>query len=228
MERLLQGVQIKINEKLFLKDPESSGLGKKIIQFSIQLINEIGFESFTFKKLGHQIGSNESSIYRYFENKHKLLVYLTSWYWGWMEYQLVFATHNIKNPKEKLLKSIIIITREIKEDSAFSHVNEVLLNQIVINEYSKAYLTKEVDAENKEGYYAIYKRLVGRLSEMIAEVDADYEYPTSLASTILENGLHQHYLREHFPSLTDCNERVTPTQYLTHLVFNTLKQNLNE
>ena len=228
MERLLQGVQIKINEKLFLKDPESSGLGKKIIQFSIQIINEIGFESFTFKKLGHQIGSNESSIYRYFENKHKLLVYLTSWYWGWMEYQLVFATHSIKNPKEKLLKSIIIITREIKEDSAFSHVNEVLLNQIVINEYSKAYLTKEVDAENKEGYYAIYKRLVGRLSEMIAEVDADYEYPTSLASTILENGLHQHYLREHFPSLTDCNERVTPTQYLTHLVFNTLKQNLNE
>ncbi|WP_116771248.1 TetR/AcrR family transcriptional regulator [Maribacter litoralis] len=228
MERLLQGVQIKINEKLFLKDPESSGLGKKIIQFSIQMINEIGFESFTFKKLGHQIGSNESSIYRYFENKHKLLVYLTSWYWGWMEYQLVFATHSIKNPKEKLLKSIIIITREIKEDSAFSHVNEVLLNQIVINEYSKAYLTKEVDAENKEGYYAIYKRLVGRLSEMIAEVDADYEYPTSLASTILENGLHQHYLREHFPSLTDCNERVTPTQYLTHLVFNTLKQNLNE
>ena len=192
------------------------------------MINEIGFESFTFKKLDHQIGSNESSIYRYFENKHKLLVYLTSWYWGWMEYQLVFATHSIKNTKEKLLKSIIIITREIKEDSALSHVHEVLLNQIVINEYSKAYLTKEVDGENKEGYYAIYKRLVGRLSEMIAEVDADYEYPTSLASTILENGLHQHYLREHFPSLTDCNERVTPTQYLTHLVFNTLKQNLNE
>ncbi|VXB33553.1 TetR/AcrR family transcriptional regulator [Maribacter litoralis] len=228
MDRLLQGVQIRINEKLFLKDPESSSLGKRIIEFSIQLIDEIGFESFTFKKLGKEIGSNESSIYRYFENKHKLLLYLTSWYWGWMEYQLVFATHSIKNPKEKLLKSIIIITREIKEDSAFSHVNEVLLNQIVINEYSKAYLTKEVDAENKEGYYAIYKRLVGRLSEMIAEVDADYEYPTSLASTILENGLHQHYLREHFPSLTDCNERVTPTQYLTHLVFNTLKQNLNE
>ncbi|APA63975.1 MULTISPECIES: TetR/AcrR family transcriptional regulator [Maribacter] len=228
MDMLLQGVQIKVNEKLYLKDPESSGLGKKIVEYSIQMINEIGFERFTFKKLGHQIGSNESSIYRYFENKHKLLVYLTSWYWGWMEYQLVFATHSIKNPKEKLLKSIIIITREIKEDSAFSHVNEVFLNQIVINEYSKAYLTKEVDEENKEGYYAIYKRLVGRLSTMISEVDADYEYPTSLASTILENGLHQHYLREHFPSLTDCNKKVTPTQYLTHLVFNTLKQHLNE
>ncbi|TDS12640.1 TetR family transcriptional regulator [Maribacter caenipelagi] len=228
MDRLLQSVQIRINEKLFLKDPESSDLGRKIIEISIQMINEKGFENFTFKKLGLQIGSNESSIYRYFENKHKLLLYLTSWYWGWMEYQLVFATNSIKNPKEKLLKSILIITREVKEDSAFSHINEVLLNKIVINEYSKSYLTKEVDAENKEGFYSIYKRLVGRLGEMISEVNSDYPYAMSLSSTILENGLHQHFLKEHFPSLTDCNEIVTPTQYLTHLVFNTLNKDVDE
>lgn len=228
MDRLLQGVQIRINEKLYLKDPESSELGKKIIEYSIQMINEIGFESFTFKKLGAQIKSNESSIYRYFENKHKLLLYLTSWYWGWMEYQLVFATNSISNPKEKLLKSILIITREIKEDSSFSHINEVLLNKIVINEYSKSYTTKEVDAENKEGFYSIYKRLVGRLGEMISLVDADYQYAASLASTILENGLHQHFLKEHFPSLTNCNNKVTPTQFLTHLVFNTLNQKIDE
>lgn len=228
MDRLLQGVQIRINEKLYLKDPESSGLGKKIIEFSIQMINDIGFESFTFKKLGVQIGSNESSIYRYFENKHKLLLYLTSWYWGWMEYQLVFATNSIKNPKEKLLKAIFIMTKTTKEDSNFSHINEVLLNNIVINEYSKSYLSKEVDAENKEGFYSIYKRLVGRLGEMISEVNSDYPYAMSLSSTILENGLHQHFLKEHFPSLTDCNETVTPTQYLTHLVFNTLNKDVDE
>jgi len=227
MDRLLQGVQIKINEKLFLKDPESSKLGKKIIEESIRMIHEIGFENFTFKKLGVQIGSNESSIYRYFENKHKLLLYLISWYWGWMEYQLVFATNSIKNSKEKLLKSLLILTKEIKEDSTFSHINEVLLNKIVINEYSKSYLTKEVDEENKEGYYVIYKRLIGRLRDMIIEVDHEYQYPSSLASTILENGLHQHFLKEHLPSLTDCNEKVTPTQYLTHLVFNTLNQNIH-
>ncbi len=228
MDRLLQGVQIRINDKLFLKDPESSELGKKIIEISIQMINEIGSESFTFKKLGQNIGSNESSIYRYFENKHKLLLYLTSWYWSWLEYQLVFATNSIKNPKEKLLKSILIITREIKEDSVFSHINEVLLNKIVINEYSKSYLTKEVDEENKEGYFVIYKRLVSRLRDMIKEVNPGYVYPSSLASTILESGLHQHFLKDHFSSLTDCNDNVTPSQYLTHLVFNTLNQNLNE
>jgi AcrR family transcriptional regulator len=228
MDRLLQGVQIKINEKLYLKDPESSKLGKKIIEESIQIINEIGFANFTFKKLGLQIGSNESSIYRYFENKHKLLLYLMSWYWGWVEYQLVFATNSIKNSKEKLLKSLFILTKEIKEDSTFSHINEVLLNKIVINEYSKSYLTKELDEENKEGYFVIYKRLVGRLRDMIIEVDKEYQYPSSLASTILENGLHQHFLKEHFPSLTDCNEKVTPSQYLTHLVFNTLNQKMHE
>ena len=145
-----------------------------------------------------------------------------------MEYQMVFATNSIKSSKEKLLKAILIMTREVKEDSAFSHINEVLLNKIVINEYSKSYLTKEVDAENKEGFYIIYKRLIGRLGEMITEVDSDYQYPTSLASTILENGLHQHFLKEHFPSLTDCNDKVTPTQYLTHLVFNTLNKEIDE
>ncbi len=160
MEQLLQSVKIGINEKIYVKDPESSNLGKRIVEQSILMINEMGFESFTFKKLGTKIGSNESSIYRYFENKHKLLLYLTSWYWGWLEYQLVFATNGIADAKMKLEKAIEIVTKTTVEDSAYSHINEVLLNKIVINEYSKSYLTKEVDEENKEGYFGIYKRLV--------------------------------------------------------------------
>ncbi len=227
MERLLQSLKITINKKIYVKDPESSDLGKRIIKESILMINEMGFESFTFKKLGSKISSNESSIYRYFENKHKLLLYLTNWYWAWLEYQLVFATNNIENPNDKLLRSIEIITRQTKEDSSFSHINEVLLNKIVINEYSKSYLTKEVDAENKEGYFLIYKRLVARLRDSIKMVNPTYLYPSSLASTILESALHQHFLKDHFSSMTDCDATVTPTEYLTNLVFNTLNQNFN-
>ncbi len=202
MEHLLQSVKIKINEKIYLKDPESSDLGKRIIENSILMINEMGFESFTFKKLGIKIGSNESSIYRYFENKHKLLLYLTSWYWGWLEYQLVFATNGIVDSREKLARAVEIVTKNTEEDNAFSHINEVLLNRIVINEYSKSYLTKEVDLENKEGYFVIYKRLVTRLKDMIAKFDPEYQYPSSLASTILEGSLHQHFLKNHISSLT--------------------------
>jgi AcrR family transcriptional regulator len=223
MERLLQSVKININEKIYVKDPESSDLGKRIVQESILMINEMGFESFTFKKLGIKIGSNESSIYRYFENKHKLLLYLASWYWGWLEYKLVFATNSIADPWLKLKTAIDIVTRTTVEDSSFSHINEVLLNKIVINEYSKSYLTKEVDTENKEGYFVIYKRLVNRLSEMIRATDPTYSYPASLSSTILEGSLHQHFLRDHFTSLTDCREEKDATQYFIHLTSTTLK-----
>ena len=58
MDRLLQTVKIIINDNIYLKDPESSDLGKKIIQQSILMIDEIGFDKFTFKKLGDTIGSN--------------------------------------------------------------------------------------------------------------------------------------------------------------------------
>ena len=225
MERLLQSIKIGINEKIYVKDPESSDLGKRIVEQSILMIDEMGFDKFTFKKLGVRIGSNESSIYRYFESKHKLLVYLTSWYWGWMEYQLVFATNSISNPAAKLSKAIEIVTRTTEEDTAFSHINEVLLNKIVINEYSKSYLTKEVDEENKEGYFEIYKRLAIRLSEMISSADPHYPYPASLASTILEGNLHQHFLLDHFTSITDCQEHTDPTDYFKHLVFNCLNLN---
>ena len=223
MEQLLQSVKIGINEKIYVKDPESSVLGKRIVEQSILMINKMGFESFTFKKLGAKIGSNESSIYRYFENKHKLLLYLTSWYWGWLEYQLVFATNSIANPKMKLETAIEIVTKTTVEDSAFSHINEVHLNKIVINEYSKSYLTKEVDSENKEGYFKIYKRLVIRISEMIKSLNPDYKYPRSLASTILEGSLHQHFLKDHFSSLTDCHKDNDPTKYFLDLVFTSLK-----
>jgi hypothetical protein len=67
MENLLPNFKIQVNDKLYLKDPETSDLGKKILEKSILLIDEIGLEHFTFKKLGQSINSNESSIYRYFE-----------------------------------------------------------------------------------------------------------------------------------------------------------------
>ncbi len=199
MDGLLVNIKISVNEKIYLKDPESSALGKRILKHSIELIHAIGFENFNFKKLGNEIGSNESSIYRYFENKHKLLLYLTSWYWGWLEYKLVFSTNGISNTADKLVRAIEIICDVIQEDSRFSHINEVKLSQILISEYSKSYLTKEVDTENKEGYFSIYKRLIIRVKEMIENVNPTYQYPASLASSVVEGALHQHFFKRTFP-----------------------------
>jgi len=228
MIKLLSNLKIAVPDKIYIKDPESSDLGKRIIQHSIVLIDELGFDSFTFKKLGAKIGSNESSIYRYFESKHKLLLYLTSWYWAWIEYHLVFATFNVSNSELQLSKAIEIISKNVEEDQAFSHINEVALNRIIINEYSKSYLTKEVDSENKEGYFVVYKRLVTRLRDMILQINPSYKYPASLASTIIEGSLHQHYLKDHFRSITDCSETTTPAEYFTHLAMSTLKQSTHD
>ncbi len=223
MERLLSNIKISVPEKIYIKDPESSDLGRRIIQHSILMIDDIGFEAFTFKKLGATIGSNESSIYRYFESKHNLLLYLSSWYWSWKEYQLVIETYSLTSPQQKLEKAIEVLTRTVKEDNQFTHINEVLLNRIIINENSKSFLTKEVDKENKEGYFIVYKRIVTRLRDMIYEVDKKYAFPASLASTILEGGLHQHFLKDHFKSITDCSKKVTPSTFFVHLTQHLLK-----
>ena len=222
MDHVLQQLRIAINPRTFVKDPQSSELGKRIVEHGIAMISEIGFEQFNFRKLGERIGSNESSIYRYFENKHMFLMYITSWYWGWLEYRLVLTTFSISGPKEKLEAAIEVLTRPVEVDTTFAHVNEVALNRIVVNEYSKAFLTKEVDKENKEGYFKVYKRLVARLGDMIGEVKKDYPYAKSLASAILEGSHHQYFLKEHFPSLTDCSESGKHADFFKHLVFATL------
>ncbi|MEN3322743.1 TetR/AcrR family transcriptional regulator [Mariniflexile soesokkakense] len=223
MHTLLSNLKIAVPEKIYVKDPESSTLGKRIIEHSILLIDEIGFDTFTFKKLGDKIGSNESSIYRYFESKHKLLLYLSSWYWARIEYQLVFETHSIPNPKEKLIKAIEIVSRTGERDSNFSHIDAIVLNNIIINENSKSFLTKEVDKENREGYFVIYKRIVQRLRDMIQNAQPNYAYASSLASTVIEGSLHQYFLKDHFPSITDCKSNTKPSDFFTNLTLNTLK-----
>ncbi len=224
MDQILSNIKIQINSKLFVKDPETSALGKKIIQESILLIDEIGFDHFTFKKLGEKIGSNESSIYRYFENKHKLLVYLSSWYWGWMEYRLVFSTSNHTDSWEKLKKAVSIITEKVEDDQKTVHINESVLNRIIIAEFTKTFHTKEVDDENKEGFYFIYKRVINRITAIINEVNPEYAYSKSLASNIVEGALHQHFLREHMKTITNCNETISPTDFYFNLIENVLKK----
>jgi AcrR family transcriptional regulator len=223
MQDLLANIKIQVNPKTYVKDPETSDLGKKIILNSILLIDDIGFEEFTFKKLGEKIGSNESSIYRYFENKHKLLVYLSSWYWAWIEYRLVFSTNNINDKFEKLKKAIIIVTESIEDDSKTEHINEAVLNKIIIEEFTKTLYNKNVDEENKEGIFLIYKQVNYRIEKMILDVNPNYPYAKSLVSSIIEGSLHQHFLKNHLKTITNCNEEINPSEFYIHLIENLLR-----
>lgn len=218
MQNLFYNFKITVNEKLYVKDPETSDLGKRILQNSIFLIDEIGFEAFTFKKLGNKIQSNESSIYRYFPNKHKLLVYLSSWYWSWVEYNLVLATNNIENPIEKLSKAIKIVTQKNEDDPKTPYIDKSILNKIIVAEFTKTLLTKEVDEENKEGFFSVYKRVIYRFIEMIEAVNPKYPYAKSLASTIIEGTLHQNYLKDHFKTITNLSDKNCVTEFYLDII----------
>jgi AcrR family transcriptional regulator len=223
MQNILSNIIISVNEKLYVKNPETSSLGKKIIEHSILLIDEIGFENFTFKKLGEKINSNESSIYRYFESKHKLMLYLSSLYWGWIEYKLAFATTNIADPMKRLINGITIVTEKVHDDNSTLHINEAVLNRIIIQEFTKTLTTKEVDEENKEGFFLIYKRVINRIIEMIIAVNPAYGFAKSLASNIVEGALHQHFLKDHLKTITNCDQNNSPTDFYIDLIKNTLR-----
>lgn len=196
-------INFKINPGTFKKDPNSSELGRKIINQSIELIDEIGFEKFTFKKLAIRIGSTEASVYRYFDNKHLLLTYLVIWYWKWMQYQLILSTQNIECAKTRLQNCVVRLTSKIEQDHFFEQVNETLLQRIVIAESSKIYLHKDVDSENEEGFFKPYKEVVQFVADIILEIQKDYKYPHMLVSTIIEGAHHQRFFAEHLPKLTD-------------------------
>ena len=226
MKNLLANINIRVDERVYLKDPEDSEKGRSIVEQSILLIDELGLESFTFKKLADKIGTTEATIYRYFESKHMLLAYLISWYWNWLEYRLVFATSNITSPEERLRIAITILSGKIELDMTFAHVNEIALQRIVVSESAKAYLTKEVDENNKVGFFRSYKRLCKRISDIILEINPDYKYPASLVSTVAESAHYQKFFARHLPSLSSISESsgVQLVDFLTELVFKNISK----
>jgi AcrR family transcriptional regulator len=223
------GVKFDLNDRLFLRDPQSTELGCKIIEYSILMIHELGFEAFTFRKLAQRIKSTEASVYRYFENKHLLLIFLVSWYWEWVGYLIDINTINIEDPQKKLSIAIDNIVFASRENPAISYVNENILHRIVIAEGTKSYHTKKVDKENKEGFFLDYKRLTEKVSKIIVEMDPDFPYPRTLASNLLEMANNQIFFAEHLPRLTDVkleDEDYTPVcEMMKYFTFRMLKAN---
>ncbi|WP_233752621.1 TetR/AcrR family transcriptional regulator [Flavilitoribacter nigricans] len=178
-------------------------MGRNIIKHGILLVDEIGFEQFTFKKLAERIQSTEASVYRYFENKHNLLTYLVAWYWEWVSFQIDFHIMNISDPEQKLRIAIQSLVEASMENPAVDFVNESVLHRVVIDEGTKVYRTKQVDEENKDGFFIKYKALVKKVADLILEVNPKFPYPFALASTLFEMANDHVYFAQHLPQLTD-------------------------
>jgi AcrR family transcriptional regulator len=207
-----------MNEKLFLRNPEDSVLGKKIVKNGLTLINKIGFEEFTFKKLAIEISTTEASIYRYFENKHRLLVYLVNWYWSYLEYKVMFNTNNISDPEIKL-KAIIKLLVEAPGNKELNSdfISEQEAYQLIMYEGSKSYLTRNVSKDNKDRLFKPYKDLCERISSIIKEYNPKYKFPHSMASSLLEMAHSQKFFMQNLPALTDFTKEDGDKKIITFL-----------
>jgi AcrR family transcriptional regulator len=192
-----------VNSNMYLKDPNTSTIGKEIVEQGLAMMEELGFEKFTFRKLAQKIDTTEATIYRYFENKHLFLLFLTNWYWSWMEYRLTIKITNIEDPVVRLQKFIQLITESADHTRNEHFLDERLLKKLVMREFSKTYLTLDVDEENKAGFFQSYKQFVEIVSCIVLEIAPTYNYPHALISTCIEAVWTQSYFSKHLPKLSN-------------------------
>jgi AcrR family transcriptional regulator len=219
-------IRIKMNERLFLRNPEDSPLGKKLVRHGVLLINKLGFEDFTFKKLAADVNTTEATIYRYFENKHKFLVYLITWYWSYLEFKVVFTINNLKDPEIKLKTILKLLVEEPeKSKSPSDFIPEQDAYNLVMWEGSKAYLTRHVNQDNKDRLFKPYKDLCARIAGIIKEYNPKYKFQNSMASTLLEMSHSQKFFMQNLPALTDVSspDDKKLILFLEQLLFNAIK-----
>jgi AcrR family transcriptional regulator len=215
-------VSFKLNQNIYLKDPESTDLGKQIVKQGIDLIYSIGFENFTFKKLAIEMQTTEASIYRYFENKHKLLLYIFNWYWNYVSFLLEYKLQNVEDAHKKLQVFIDLLSSELPQLDGQFEYNKKFLNHIIIHESSKVYLIKDIHEFNKDDVFRPYKELCKCISEIILECNPNYKFPHSLSSTLIETAHHQQFFASHLPSLTDVSN-IAPDQYVKLFLNNLIE-----
>ena len=217
-------VRLPMNEKLFVRDPEQSELGQNIVRRGAALMDKVGFDAFTFKKLAAELNTAEASVYRYFENKHRLLTYLAAWYWRWLEYRVVFSTNNLTDPAAQLKVVVRLVGGAETNDDAAA-VDLRVLQRLVIREATKAYHTNHVNEDNKAQLFKPYKDLCARIADIIKAYNPKYPFPRSLASTLLETAHDQTYFMTHLPALTDfpkAKNQEPVVEFLEHLLFSAI------
>ncbi|MFK8057409.1 MAG: TetR/AcrR family transcriptional regulator [Saprospiraceae bacterium] len=196
-------VTIAPNDQLYLRDPQSSDLGKRILENSCLELHRLGLEELTFKKLAKAIGCTEASVYRYFSSKQQLLQYLVAYYWDWVHFLIDTSIAPLLSPEDRLRAAVKSLTEPMKTNMSVPYIDEQLLYQIVLTEGQKAYHFKSIDTENDKGIFLGYKALTEKLATLIAAVNPKFPYPRALASSLFEMAHNHTYFAEHLPRLTD-------------------------
>lgn len=206
---------------LSLKDPESTELGREMLRSGLVLMNEIGLEAFTFRKLADRIGSTEVTLYKYFSNKQRLLQYYFQLYWLWLRQVCGRHAERARDPREGLERVIEAICGVWPRDRRALQLEPEALRKLVIEEGMKSYLHKNVDADNARRLFMPYKELSAFVAERITDCRPDVPWPRSFATTIIDMAHSLPFAMEHLPSLTELSSRKDLKLLARHVMHRT-------
>jgi AcrR family transcriptional regulator len=224
MNNLINQLSLRLDERLYQKDPTTSELGMQILHASIGLLHLHGLEQFTFKKLAQHIHSTESSIYRYFQNKHQLTSYLTSWYWAVLEVKLAFATANVTDPEVCLMRAMETLADPEEYGNQTPGMNLKNLQKVVAQESFKTLHIHYLHEGQREGFFASYNQICDRLAGIFTNINPSYPYPKTLSMTVLEAALNQQFLQTHMP---DGSEASKQPELLSAFLYQLVKGSLS-
>lgn len=196
-------VRIFPSKELYLRDPQSTDLGNLLLKCAISELNDLGLESFTFKKLAIAANCTEATVYRYWQSKYQLLQYLVAYYWDWVHHLVNQAVAKENTAVARLRSAILALTEPMTPNPGIPYIDERLLHSVVLTEGTKAYHLKLVDAMNTKGLFSGYKLLTEDIANLITDVNPDFPYPRALATNLFEIAHNHTYFAEHLPRLTD-------------------------
>jgi AcrR family transcriptional regulator len=218
----LRFVVLKPDPALSLRDPEGTELGRAVLVEGLALMNELGLESFTFRKLASKVGSTEVSLYKYFPNKQRLLQYYFQLYWLWLRQMCGREVERARDPREALQRTIEAICGVWPKDAPELQLEPAALRLLVIHEGMKSYLHKKVDEDNARRLFAPYKELSAFFAERLTDCRASVPMPRSFATTVIEMAHSLPFAMEHLPSLTELSNRKDLKQLARHLLHRTV------
>jgi AcrR family transcriptional regulator len=203
---------------LYLKDPESTELGRAILREGLALLNELGLEAFTFRKLAQRIGSTEVTLYKYFPNKQRLLQYYFQLYWMWLRQVGAAEVERSADARTALERIVDALCGVWPRRLPPLQLGPAALRRLVIEEGMKSYLHKQVDDDNARRLFLPYKELCGFVADRIVACRADVPMPRSFATTLVEMAHSLPFAMEHLPSLTELSSRKDLRSLARHLV----------
>jgi AcrR family transcriptional regulator len=209
--------QLDLDPSLTLRDP-GSPMGRRILSDGLDLMNELGLETFTFKKLAGHIGCTEVTVYHYFANKQRLLQYYFQLYWLWLGILGDQSGGAVKDPLDRLHRSIRILAGLWPDQVLAAQLDPSALRMLVINEGSKSFMHKNVDSDNKLKLFKPYKDLCAQVASELKACSPRVRSPRSFATTLVEMAHSLEFAMFHLPAFTDLSEKKDRKQLAAFLI----------